>query len=129
MKLILLTIAIALLIPSLGNIDLEQKGDDHFFAMGRREPTVDELMDTYFGDVKVAAYKVFKCESGMRPKAINHNTNGSTDRGIAQINSVHARKVNGDLDSLFEPKVNLKVARQIYNASGWNPWVCAGKVL
>ena len=74
------------------------------------------------------AHRIIKCESGGRADATNYNTDGSTDRGLFQINSVHARKVNGDLDSLYDPKVNIQVAYQIFKASSWDPWVCAGKV-
>ena len=103
----------------------DQTDNSDYMVSVKREPTIDSLMTHYFGDVKVAAYKVFNCESGMNPKATHVNSDGSTDRGLAQVNSVHVKKVNGDLDSLYIPKVNIRVARQIYDASGsFSPWTC-----
>lgn len=76
------------------------------------------------------AEKVATCESGMNPMSINDkNTNGSTDRGAFQINSVHAARFTAmygvdwkigahDIDS------SVKYARFLWDHSGWNPWVC-----
>jgi hypothetical protein len=56
-------------------------------------------------------------ESGGNPNSEGHNTNGSIDRGLWQINSVH-----GSL-STTDVVANVKAAVKIYNESGWSPWV------
>lgn len=56
-------------------------------------------------------------ESGGNPAAINTNTNGSTDRGLWQINSVH-----GSL-STFDPLANAQAAVKIKKTQGLNAWV------
>ena len=57
-------------------------------------------------------------ESGGNPNAINHNTNGTIDRGLWQINSIH-----GALSTL-DPAGNARAAVQISgNGSDWTPWV------
>jgi hypothetical protein len=63
------------------------------------------------------AVAVAMAESGGRADAQNHNTNGSTDRGLWQINSVH-----GSL-STFDPNANAKAAVAISHAGlDWTPW-------
>jgi hypothetical protein len=77
-------------------------------------------------------------ESGCRIKAINArydkngkviwtlNKNGSIDRGLFQINSVHKQTVRtvckGDLDELLTLGCNLKVAKYLYDRYGMTPW-------
>lgn len=61
-------------------------------------------------------------ESGGNPNAENDsNSNGSVDRGLMQINSIHSDLLKtGDV---FNPVDNLKMALQVYNDSGsWKPW-------
>lgn len=56
-------------------------------------------------------------ESAGNPNAVNHNRNGSIDRGLWQINSVH-----GSLSST-DVAANARGAVKIYKESGWAPWV------
>lgn len=73
------------------------------------------------------AYAIFRCESGLQEKAVGP----TQDYGVAQIHlPSHRGKVPGETDSekiewLFDYKNNLRLAKQIYDASGWYPWVCA----
>ena len=77
-------------------------------------------------------------ESGCRIKAINAkfdkqgnvtwtlNKNGSIDRGILQINSIHKQTVRqickGDLDLLLTIDCNLAVGSYLYKRYGLVPW-------
>ena len=77
-------------------------------------------------------------ESGCRIRAINArydkngkviwtlNKNGSIDRGLFQINSVHKQTVRavckGDLNELLTLPCNLKVAKYLYDRYGMTPW-------
>jgi hypothetical protein len=57
-------------------------------------------------------------ESGGRSDASNKNTDGSVDRGLWQINSVHGPK------STFDPIANVKSAIAISSGGkNWSPWV------
>lgn len=56
-------------------------------------------------------------ESSGNPAAVNHNNDGSTDRGLWQINSVH-----GSL-STFDPMANAKAAVKIKSTQGLSAWV------
>lgn len=82
---------------------------------------------------------IAKRESGCNHKAINArfdkngkviwtlNKNGSIDRGLLQINSVHESTVRKlcrtDLDGLLQLDCNLKVAKYLYDRYGLKPWV------
>jgi hypothetical protein len=69
-------------------------------------------------DAVDTAVAVALAESGGYTLAENHNTNGSTDRGVWQINSVH-----GAL-STFDPAGNARAAVSISgNGRNWSPWV------
>lgn len=69
------------------------------------------------------ALAVAKAESGLNTNAIHKNYNGTTDFGIFQVNSIHSQKVNGNLNSLFDPETNIRIAKQIRDGSGWGAWV------
>lgn len=63
------------------------------------------------------AAAVAMAESHGNPNATNQNNNGTTDRGLWQINSIH-----GSL-STFDPLANAKAAVQISNnGTDWHPW-------
>ncbi len=56
-------------------------------------------------------------ESSGRQDATNHNTDGSTDRGYWQINSIHGAQ------STFDPNANARSAIAISNnGASWGPW-------
>lgn len=86
---------------------------------------------------------IAKRESNCRIKAINArydkngkviwtlNRNGSIDRGLLQINSVHKQTVRqickGDLDLLLTLNCNLAVGSYLYKRYGLVPWRGASK--
>lgn len=53
---------------------------------------------------------IIKTESNFNPKARNVNTNGSVDKGLMQINSIHSKwcKELG-ITNLFDPYQNIKI--------------------
>lgn len=58
-------------------------------------------------------------ESGRNPEAISPiNADGSQDRGLLQINSVHGY----DPDRLLEPAYNMAAAREVWERQGWGAW-------
>jgi len=63
------------------------------------------------------AAAVALAESGGDPSISNRNRDGSIDRGLWQINSVHGAM------STFNPLANAKAAVKISSAGrNWNPW-------
>lgn len=69
------------------------------------------------------ACRVMLAESGGRPEATHINRNGTKDIGLFQLNEVHAKKVGGIIESLYDVQTNIKLAGAIYQRQGWNPWV------
>lgn len=84
--------------------------------------TRDQIRDLWLrhgGDPAQAdvAVAVALAESGGRPAATNtSNINGSIDRGLFQINSVHGARSTYDLDA------NVAYAVELQRAQGWSPW-------
>lgn len=88
--------------------------------------TIEEKIKATFPEDPDTAVRIAKCESGMRPNAFNgSNTNGSTDSGLMQINSIHGVSKH----MLMDVDINLAVARVIYERAGnsFSPWVCYKK--
>lgn len=79
------------------------------------------LLAAYDWDVSVAL-AVMQAESGCNPRADNTglNRDGSNDKGLMQINSIH-RDLVGDTER-FDPAANIRAAWHIYHGSGWRAW-------
>jgi len=62
-------------------------------------------------------------ESRGNPQAYNpSNSNGTNDKGLMQINSIHVNSgLIGD-DERFDPQKNLDAAYAIYKGSGFKAW-------
>lgn len=62
-------------------------------------------------------------ESRGNPLAHNKaNSNGSDDKGLMQINSIHVNSgLIGD-NERFDPQKNLDAAYSIYKGSGFKAW-------
>ena len=92
---------------------------------------VKYYLKEYFGDKAGEAEKVFTCESGLSPLSVNtSNKNGSIDRGLAQINSIHAKRFEAMYGVPWEVgahdiKLAMEYSKFLYDHSGFNPWVCS----
>ena len=79
------------------------------------------------------ALAVSRCESGWRPGAVG---DGGRALGLLQL---HDGLGNGEawgggwgwwswagvsIDEAFDPVTNARVARLVYERSGWAPWTC-----
>jgi hypothetical protein len=65
------------------------------------------------------ALAISQAENGTRQcdRESKLNTNGTIDVGVFQLNDVHAPKGNR-----YNCLENIKIAKQIYDRSGWSPW-------
>ncbi|WP_180379239.1 lytic transglycosylase domain-containing protein [Campylobacter lanienae] len=53
-------------------------------------------------------------ESGLNPKAINNNSNGTSDYGLMQINSIHLRRFKDiTKEDLFNPSINIYIGAEV----------------
>jgi hypothetical protein len=75
----------------------------------------------------MAMIRLAKCESGMRPDALNKNTNGTFDVGLLQINDVHSKRISRTDRMNFEK--NIRFAYKLHQEQGsFNAWSCWKKV-
>lgn len=71
-------------------------------------------------DSLVTAVAVALAESSCIPSATNSNTNGSIDRGLWQINSIHTQY---SITCVFDPQCNAGAAWEISaHGTNWQPW-------
>lgn len=91
---------------------------------------VKELWVRHGGDPGQAdiAQAVATAESGRRPTAVNgKNTNGSTDFGLWEINSIHRprfeRETGRPWSDIQDPNANTEFAVILQREQGWRPWV------
>lgn len=68
-------------------------------------------------------------KSPEKPYGVTHwdnaglNRDGSVDYGLMQINSIHADMVGGDLEKLYDPETNIKIAYSLSKGgTDWTPW-------
>lgn len=67
---------------------------------------------------------IARCESGLRSEAFNgHNTNGTFDAGLFQINQIH----NWTKEQLLDPVANTGIAYAKFVDQGTNPWYSSAK--
>lgn len=100
-----------------------------------QERIIEEIKQTFHEEPEIAV-RIAKCESNFNPDALNtRNANGTVDRGVMQLNSVHDSRLNELGLDPFDPKDNIKFARMLYDDSlrrkgdGFLPWVCYTKNL
>jgi hypothetical protein len=67
-----------------------------------------------------------KYESSFYERASNRNGNGSIDRGLFQINSIHLGRAGcpsrSNAGALYHARTNAKCALQVYRSQGLNAW-------
>lgn len=89
------------------------------------EEMINYIVKTFEKEGNVVVFQamlIAQCESRWNPKAYNYNTNGTSDYGLFQINTVHVLRYGTGF--YYDWKQNVDVAYKIYKQSGWNPWVC-----
>ena len=100
----------------------ETISDASYWREGHR---VKRLIQQVFPEDPHVAVAVATCESGLKTNAYNpNNTNGSTDGGLWQINSVHDKELKRLGLDKFNPVDATKFARILYEQNGWSDWVC-----
>lgn len=93
--------------------------------------TKAELKLAVIEEFGVEMAKIVDCESGYNVKAVNRNTNKTTDKTIFQINSTHRKMIKEmgyDYDNLTVPQ-SFEVARKILEKQGKKAWVCSRKIV
>lgn len=81
--------------------------------------SIEEEIAEVFGAEHKIAMAIAKAESGLNPRAINRNRDGSKDLGIFQINDRHGWSDEDRLDW----KTNIRIAKELRDRRGWTEWV------
>lgn len=87
------------------------------------EPSVRETVLAMLSEAgidTVKAERIIFCESSWNPKATNFNRNGSNDKGLWQLNSVHGLSDEVSLDPIKSTEEAIKLIKK----KGFQPWVC-----
>jgi len=90
------------------------------------ENDVEQYICEVFEDDYEDAMKILSCENkGLSPLAINDaNSNGSTDVGIFQINSIHGFTV----EEMQDYRANINFAHKLFKRDSWSAWACSHKL-
>lgn len=85
------------------------------------------LLSKYFpADQINNAMLTMQKESGCRSNAVSP----TDDHGLMQINCrYHCSKVGGNVNALYDPETNIKLASQIYAGRGWTAWYAVQGIL
>jgi soluble lytic murein transglycosylase-like protein len=67
---------------------------------------------------------VIKCESGLNPKAINKNKDGTTDYGLCQFNDFWYRDLITPEEALNEPEKAVRLMCRQFKKGRAFDWVC-----
>lgn len=94
--------------------------DTTYRGMGSDTERWRPLVAAYFGSETDLALCVVEHESGGNPEAKNPT---STARGLFQIlASLWAPHFGVSYSDLYDPELNVMLAKQIRDAQGWNAW-------
>lgn len=92
-------------------------------SLTEKQQILNYIVEVFGDDAPDAIVVIRKCEnSKLDPYAVNHNRNGSVDRGIFQLNSEYWGG-----EELFDWKTNVDVAYKVFTRAGktFKPWTCA----
>lgn len=70
---------------------------------------------------------VIKCESGLNPRAVNKNPNGTTDYGLCQFNDYwywEKEKIISPEIALNNPEVAVRTMAKMFKKGRAKNWVC-----
>lgn len=82
------------------------------------------LIAKYFPASQVDnALRVMQGESSGDPRA--HATQGEDSRGLFQLNVGKGANPQLAQYNLYDPETNIRLAAQMYNERGWQPWTAA----
>ena len=72
----------------------------------------------------IKVWAIVQCESGWNQEAAGVNTNGTIDRGLYQLNSIH----NINPSCAFNLECSTKEAIKMWQEQKFDPWVCSRKL-
>jgi len=109
--------------PTSGSIMVQAYEDPRT----EKEQILSYIVEKFGDDAADMITIVNKCENqAFNQEATNHNSDGSLDKGILQINSIH---LPGDEFPICEYAydnwiANIDCGYEIYKKYGFNAWAC-----
>lgn len=101
------------------NVYVPQPYKDPPMAEEPEQQTNISIIKKIWTDAWKVGVAIASCESGLRHDAVNtHNSDGTIDVGLYQINSVH----NWREADMMNPIANAAVAYAMYQRQGLTPW-------
>ena len=97
----------------------------------QKQEIMEYIIDKWGDDADKMITIIGTCENGTWDQSrVNHNSNGSTDYGIAQVNDLNGArdKQCKGLDYRNSWKDNLDCAHIIYKSQGFKAWACSDRV-
>lgn len=88
-----------------------------------------QIIAHYFpAHARARAFRIVGCESTYDPRALNHNRNGTHDRGWWMLNDGGTMQSLGlTAEEAFDPWASTEAAYRLWRRRGWSPWVCSGR--
>jgi hypothetical protein len=86
------------------------------------------IIEVFGDDASEMIAIVAKCEnSTFNQEAKNHNRNGTLDKGVTQINSIHisGKEFKSCIEAHNDYRANIDCAKDIYDKYGWSAWSCS----
>lgn len=97
---------------------VEEKNKDYT----EKQMILDYIVEVFGDDSADAITLINKCENhAFNPHAENWNSNGTWDAGVFQVNEIHGYS----MEEMKDWKLNIEVAKKIFDASGWSAWSCS----
>lgn len=75
-----------------------------------------------YGFDPLIALKIAECESSFNPKAFNINKNGTVDKSIFQINSIHQEEAKLNGFDITTPTGNISMAILLMQKNKYRDW-------
>jgi hypothetical protein len=96
----------------------ESKINTNGFTIYSTEEIKTKICQVFVNNCNEALIIAFR-ESGYRQFAVSK----TNDYGVFQMNCRwQKRRVGGNCNNFFDVDTNIRVAKQIYDEQGWNPW-------
>lgn len=94
-----------------------------------REDIAALIVDVFgYNETGRIALAIAQCESGLKPKSINNSNwlwgGKGVDHGLFQINDYYHSDKFDNVEQLYDPEFNIRLARKIYDKSGFWAWSC-----
>lgn len=97
-------------------------------AKTEKQSIMAYMIEVFGDDASELISIVSRCENNkFDQNATNQNRNGTIDKGVTQINSIHlsGKEFKSCIHAHDDYKSNIDCAKEIYDKYGWSAWACS----